>query len=388
MKLFLKVSQFLIVIVLFICLPCCNSSDKFTENSGLISIKLNSNNLPPFSKLSDVVESVRLVPLETLDDVLLGNIRRTFIGKEYMIIQSYSGNIDFHLFSIDGKYIRKLGKNGTGPGEYSRVQSISVLEDEKLIFIQDINGRPVISYSFSGEVDKTIHLPSSSLFFTMLNKNTYAYTAAPPSDYELKIINQKDSDTMNFLPIVGENYTCEPQFYGSFHDRIFYSGIGRDTLFKVDKNGIEPVLAFDFGDGHLSGKTAFLPMMQHPAGKISLPLGVIQCGDFYQVTLQHTQNQAPPELYTAYISRQKQELRLMDIFDNPDDVIFCNAFPFREVSSNEELVTSVFPLELIEALPQITENKNFKYSEQMIDQIKNLKEDNNPVIVLFKLKKL
>ena len=77
----------------------------------------------------------------------------------------------------------------------------------------------------------------------------------------------------------------------------------------------------------------------------------------------------------------------MNVFENPDDVLFCNSMYFSAVSPDGELVTTVDAIDLIEALSQITNNENFKYSKQLINQVEMLNEEDNPIIVFLKLKK-
>lgn len=75
----------------------------------------------------------------------------------------------------------------------------------------------------------------------------------------------------------------------------------------------------------------------------------------------------------------------MPVFSEADDILFCSTLFFEAVSPDGELMTKVDAIDLIEALPKILKNEDFKYTDELINQIKNLDEEDNPVIVLFKL---
>ena len=83
-------------------------------------------------KLSDLLENIRVIPLETRPDVLLPGYFSTWVGEKYIVTL---GEDAIHLFTIDGKYVRKLAEQGRGPDEYLYVSGGCVDQQERYCYI-------------------------------------------------------------------------------------------------------------------------------------------------------------------------------------------------------------------------------------------------------------
>jgi len=71
------------------------------------------------------------------------------------------------VYSPEGKYLRKMGGEGQGPGEIKRVEGVrfGFTADNKLYFTEFINGhRWITQMELSGELHKTIKLQISEVF--------------------------------------------------------------------------------------------------------------------------------------------------------------------------------------------------------------------------------
>lgn len=82
-------------------------------------------------KLSEVAKSVRVIPLETTEECLLGTDLKIYYGEEYIFVCDQRQPGAFYRFSKDGKFLNKIGCSGEGPEEYIRSLSFSVDEDKK-----------------------------------------------------------------------------------------------------------------------------------------------------------------------------------------------------------------------------------------------------------------
>lgn len=77
-------------------------------------------------KLSELLESVELIPLETTDSCLIGgNRNKNIVYKESVYICSGEEIFKFHK---DGKFIRKLSGLGNGPSDYLSINDFDVIE--------------------------------------------------------------------------------------------------------------------------------------------------------------------------------------------------------------------------------------------------------------------
>ena len=83
-------------------------------------------------KLSDLLENIRVIPLETRPDALLPGHFSTWVGEKYIVTLGYDA---IHLFTIDGKYVRKLAERGRGPEEYFDVTGFGVDRQERYCYL-------------------------------------------------------------------------------------------------------------------------------------------------------------------------------------------------------------------------------------------------------------
>ena len=89
-------------------------------------------------KLSDVVESIKYIPLETRNNCLIGNVTYFDVSQNYIIVYCSQAK-NFYLFRKNGTFIRKISRLGQGPSEYIEPSAIYLDELKKNIIICDFN---------------------------------------------------------------------------------------------------------------------------------------------------------------------------------------------------------------------------------------------------------
>ena len=145
----MKVAKWL-VFGLFCALLC--GCGKQVENEGIPVVELSKAGEEVDLKLSDLLENIRVIPLETRPDVLLPGHFSTWVGEKYIVTL---GEDAMHLFTVDGKYVRKLAERGRGPGEYSDGIEFCVDKQERYCYLASgVNGICVIDLEKGGIVRK------------------------------------------------------------------------------------------------------------------------------------------------------------------------------------------------------------------------------------------
>ena len=94
-----------------------------------------ANNLKDCGKpllLSDIIKDVEYVKLETLDTILVGDINQLKRTEKFVFIYSKHQN-HVMMFDTTGKFIRKIGHVGQGPGEIANIHCFTV--SDSLVFI-------------------------------------------------------------------------------------------------------------------------------------------------------------------------------------------------------------------------------------------------------------
>lgn len=113
----------------------------------------NKQNTP----LSSLASSVEYVRLETTDDALISRINYMVATENYYFISTRDG---LFMFAADGKFVRKIGSRGNGPGEYNGLNYFTADETNRLVYIN--SGSKIFIYNFDGVYQKDFNVEIGS----------------------------------------------------------------------------------------------------------------------------------------------------------------------------------------------------------------------------------
>ena len=121
-------------ILLFLVLSCQkkNKSNINRDDIETISFYEVYSEKLPFSFFVDTME---LIPLETNDENMIGEITRLIFYDDKYYVRATNGMQNGQLFVFDktGNYLRKIGKKGGGPGEYLEFKDFTITHDGKIV---------------------------------------------------------------------------------------------------------------------------------------------------------------------------------------------------------------------------------------------------------------
>ncbi|MCD6346827.1 MAG: hypothetical protein J7L96_05335 [Bacteroidales bacterium] len=83
--------RFFVIGLTVLALNACHQEEKHSTFGETIHIQIDPANLPPDSKLSELVESVHIIPLETKEDSYMTFAVRVFVGHKYILLVSPGG---------------------------------------------------------------------------------------------------------------------------------------------------------------------------------------------------------------------------------------------------------------------------------------------------------
>lgn len=109
------------------------------------------------ARLEDVCDLARCVPLETSDQALIGHIDKveTVSAGGDLLIGDYDGARAVLQYTADGRFIRKIGKTGEGPGEYPALNDFTVNQAGQLFLL---GGHKLMRFSRTGALEKEVIL--------------------------------------------------------------------------------------------------------------------------------------------------------------------------------------------------------------------------------------
>jgi hypothetical protein len=243
---------FLLLIVTVIC-GCTSrqknenvTDDRAEDSFFTIDFPLllsNSREVP----LSGIAESIEYIPLETNGISVLGRINDVKFSKDYIFIHSF-GNILLSQFDRNGKFIRYIGKEGRGPGEYALIRMFSLDEENRLIYIHPNWSRGLLVYSFDGEYLKTIPFIRDERRITWSRDSLFICFSEPSVGNEENVFTEINSKgevlqtVKNYClwsppPPFGRSnvYPGQNPFY-RLGNRLHFKGEYNDTVYTYDKN--------------------------------------------------------------------------------------------------------------------------------------------------------
>ena len=249
------------------------------KNSELIVIDLEAN-IDNFKRvdLSELATEVEYIPLETNQNCLISLIRNIDINREFIFISHYGECL---LFDTKGKFISLIGKKGKCPGEYLYPGLVNIGENS--LFISSY--RDLLIYNKSGEFIEKVKNPVN-FDNTPFNKNWIPLSDSlficqirnvMGQEENKAIIFNRYSDTVQLFPnhikfnrIKNSSRTDDgrAEFY-FFRNELFYKEYTDDTLFRLNnKKLMEPVFTFNLGKFKMPYQLRSLPSAEY-MGKIN-----------------------------------------------------------------------------------------------------------------------
>lgn len=127
-------------------LVACQSGQQISETPA-IGVRTAIQQENPISLKNDV-QSIEYIPLETNDSCLVSNALNLQVSADFLFM--YNGKTGQVLqFDRKGKFVRPVGRQGNGPGEYNLVSYLAANNKQKELTICQY-GSPALVYSFDG----------------------------------------------------------------------------------------------------------------------------------------------------------------------------------------------------------------------------------------------
>ena len=151
-----------------------------TDDFEVISIDVNKEE--ESINISDFIDNVSYIKLETNRNCIIGKIDKIEITENYIYILDRFSAKSLFVFKKNGDFFKKIGRIGNGPGEYSSIWDFCILNDKEL-FILDFSQNKLLFYK-DFEFHKQKRLNTLVEFII---KNDSYYYSKPFKDVSLKV---------------------------------------------------------------------------------------------------------------------------------------------------------------------------------------------------------
>lgn len=247
-------TTFSILIAAAMAVSCTSGTDR--NGIRVIDADLTGRDVKEIS-----LSEVDMLPLEYSEKSIVGGgingVAQTKDGG-YIIASSASNTHRIMQFDKFGRYLRDIGHQGRGPGEFLDISSIFIISDT--LYASSFYGKNIVRYLI--EDDGYEFLPPIS--YENLNwgiSYIFATDDIPDRYFVKNTYNGTPGYTTPLFTVYDRNWnivdTCrtkhpEGGFKSSYPishtgDKVYLSQIFVDTIFVADRNGIRPAFRLDFG---------------------------------------------------------------------------------------------------------------------------------------------
>ena len=263
----LKIIIFTIIIAFLF--SSCKGNAKSDDNYEAAPEKIELGKRQPM-KISDITSGMKVVKLETSEDVLLSNIHdiKIFDGSIY-VLDVISKAI--YVFDFEGNLIKKLQKEGRGPGEYLSINDFLIDTTHGQLEIFDklnmnINIYDLDNFNFKESISLpftfafTFHKKDEVYYFQTNNARNSIRENETNSEVLLYDPSKKQLEPL-FDTILPKDENQAWEFYNIFtanqQNEVFVSLAWHERLYKVENHKIKPIISVKATDLEKYPKNVF-----------------------------------------------------------------------------------------------------------------------------------
>lgn len=231
---------------------------------SLFSFSLSAQKEIPFAKgistiqdikLSSIAEKIEYIPLETTEECLLrADIMDITLTQDYLFVCDHEY---VYQFTPKGKFIRRIGKKGQGPGEYTQsILGVVYNDTKKEIIMTDFRTSKALIYSYEGEYLRSFKT-ANELFISYFKQPDllFGYSSAflisrDQTGKDLFVYNDKGKqiNDFRFNYQKGKRYPALIFSLGLFYEYkgdVFYKNPLEDIIFKIEGKKKTPAYRFN-----------------------------------------------------------------------------------------------------------------------------------------------
>jgi hypothetical protein len=396
-----------LIILVFICISCHQGDRQsfvvpqladvaiLKEAEADTGIVINVENFRKSINASDLIAEFKYIPLETNKKSLIGYYNKILIHDEKIYIMDDLSAQAILIFDMQGRFLGKIGEKGGAPDEFYQLAGMSIDRKQQQLLVYDNRKRVMMYYTLDGKFIRREAVPfsfygsfaiepSSGMIVSVTNKSARNTHLEKLDDYRLiytdSVGNIKKTafeyDDNADLPIawseIFENGK-ELLFYPQFQNKLYSVtdstvNVKYEIKFSADVNQYDPDKLFSF-----QNIDAFNDYWYRVT---KLDTRVAENATHLYFMLSDKKER----VYCFYDKQTKNVIATKDVIFSDNWII---NFPVI-YAYNDLFIATVMP-GFIKLLKQV-DIGNDKLPQELKDMIDTLKEDDNSVLVLFKLK--
>jgi hypothetical protein len=396
--------RIVLVSVFIVLLSSCgkNKTNQNKETGPARVIDLLQESEAAICNISEITTDIRYIPLETNENSLIRTIDKVIIRDKCFFLQSNSTHV--MCYDFKGNFLYKLDRTGRGPGEYLSIYDFDISANGKTLVI--LSKSKIILYKntgsmfeFKSEIDLVYPFPDKISFLPGTENILLSITPVTGHEASLSVLISPNGDSLCIKPNcykAGETETitnwamldeCLQYVFGT---NLCFKEEFSDTVFCFNKNttGYYPWLILDsHGKGASSRLRYDRQYAQNYKGELFWVYKIFESPRYIIITYQHNHEMDKGVVYDKVTNRKYKIMNANmfteDINGGPDfKPSWCSDGTL--ISWQETLILKKHTVkkEFANALA-----KDIVKKKELEKLAASLKETDNPVIVLVRLKK-
>jgi len=428
-----------LLIISFTLLTSCRNSgssqkSQFNQSENIggslrIDVDLTKQ---PVLYTSDLYDTMSYIPLETNPDCMIGTISTLLYIDNKFVISDDNTTKSIFVFDSKGKFINKIGHQGRGPQEFDSPDDIVFNKYRNEIIIRSYNDKKLLTYKLDGSFVSEIKLNWWIRALSVLDENTLVLyfnnvvnnNIAKGEEYNFVCIDLKGNVISRQMPFNSDNDKfsgpCESSFY-SYKDSLRFFYPYQNTIFNVYKDSLVPKYFINYGKQNIpqdltKGKTFRETRDELTKLDVAILSSFIETDSILYLGTLYKKHAFSNIYNSVYFKKSGSIITsslvindLSTIFPSPiimcisgDSLVgFCQPLQFAPVDEmyknasgeskkvNEEMkrrFSKVPDGELKDEFFKSIDNAKFNLTQSEIDFVNSIKSEDNPVIVILKLK--
>lgn len=393
----MKLKDFALLIFVLVIFSSCQQNNQSGKPGGIIHINPDEF-VNPAQSGEEWIETMKFIPLETPAGEYIPDDAKTKFRDDYILC----GNFDMLLiFNKEGKFINSIRSQGKGPEEYAWIFDFDLVPGTDEIVI---NGdRSMVFYGIDGHFIEKQNIPLRPMGIAALGKDYFAF--APErfrqgrddsvGKYQLIITNRQGE-------VVERHFEFPYYLMVDFESELIKSPDGNGSIFVLsyDLNiyeigpGTELKTKYTIDFGALNPDTSFLQderveniqkLHTLNVGKYTKPYGLAETSNTLILRCGSEKHQ---KVAFRLVNKKSGNHRTV-VMDEPPKLGYFHGWPIYpyQSSSRDYLYHTLSAMDVTEKLQDLTEDQKMEFSKcEGFNQLSEVKEDDNPVLVMYKLK--
>lgn len=376
----------------------CSSKKEDNKNT----IVINPTEVVELTLLSDFVEEVKFIKLETKEESIIAGPREIIIKDQFIYaVDKFQKAI--LIFDMEGKFVSKLQKLGDGPDQYRNLGVVFISDDESTIEIIEnfgekskrltyslldfelLNSQPFNSpfANSSRRVGDIYYFATQQIENFVNDKVTNASIIIRDQDNQLSFLFPKNIETKRsgFSPFT-ESFTQNKK------GELFISLVYDNTFYQLKNKEAIPVMSVDFGSygiDHSIGSESIERQMeylgQETERKVSFP--VLNVNEPYLMAFSYYFKENGKNSLHQYLDFKKKNKVIHtnsivnDLTPFPEKIFLSSYF----LGINHEVMHNEYLVDII--LPSYSLNGK---NEMEVEGLGLIQAEDNPIVMLMKVK--